>query len=92
MPDGQHQASRTDERDASFRQVACDRCGAMVLAAKFSPQHTSVQWSQLSVRACTEFSAQVARGQQTALIEGCASLRASIGRAAAAGRLGVSPP
>jgi hypothetical protein len=92
MPDGQHPASRPDERDASFRQVACDRCGAMVLAAKFSPRHTSVQWSQLSVRACAEFSAQVAQGQQTALIEGCASLRDSIGRAALAGRLGASPP
>ena len=92
MPDGQHPASRPDERDASFRQVACDRCGAMVLAAKFSPRHTSVQWTRAATAACAEFSARVAAGERSALIDTCASLRDSIGRAALAGRLGGSPP
>jgi hypothetical protein len=89
---GQHLASRPDERQARFRQVDCDRCGATVLVAKFSPQHTSVQWSQASVRACGEFSAKVAAGEQSALINSCASLRDSIDRAVAGGRLEVSPP
>jgi hypothetical protein len=96
MSDGPHLASRPDERadgrDAGFRPVGCDRCGATVLAAKFSPLHTSVQWSPASVRACAEFSARVAAGEQTALIDTCASLRDSIDRAAAQGRLQVSPP
>jgi hypothetical protein len=34
-----------DERRAAFCPVECGRCGAGVLAAKFSPQHTTVQWS-----------------------------------------------
>jgi hypothetical protein len=92
MSDGQHLASRADERDASFRPLQCGRCGAAVLVAKFSPQHTSVQWSQPSVRACAEFSARVAAGEQTALIDGCGSLRDAIDRATASGRLEVSPP
>jgi hypothetical protein len=92
MADGQHLASRPDERDASFRHLTCDRCGAAVLVAKFSPQHTSVQWSQPSVRACPEFSARVTAGEQTALIDSCASLRDSIDRALLQGSLKVSPP
>jgi hypothetical protein len=82
----------TDERLARFGQVGCDRCAAVVLAAKFSPQHTSVQWSPASVRACAEFRARVAAGEQTARIEGCASLRDSIDGAVRRGRLEVSPP
>ena len=63
-----------------------------MLVVKFSQQHTSMQWSPASVRACAEFSARAATGEQTALIEGCASLRESVDRAVAAGRLEVSPP
>ena len=97
MPDGQHLATGqvpapADEREAGFRPVECERCGALALVAKFSPQHTSVQWSLESVRACAEFSARVVAGEQTALIEGCASLRASIDRAVLQGRLDVCPP
>ena len=50
-------AGPRDERQAAFCPVECGRCGAGVLAAKFSPQHTSVQWSAEAVRACAEFSA-----------------------------------
>jgi hypothetical protein len=78
-----------DERHASACPVECARCGAAVLAAKFSPQHTSVQWSAAAVRACQEFGAA---GRPSALVEGCASLRDSIDAAVAAGRLEVSPP
>ena len=39
------------------------------------------------MRACAEFSARVAAGEQTALIDTCASLRASIDRAVFLGRL-----
>jgi len=83
---------RDDERSGVPRRVACERCAAAVLVTKFSPQHTSVQWDQQSVRACAEFSARAAAGEQTALIDTCASLRASIDRAVFLGRLMVSPP
>jgi hypothetical protein len=73
-------------------RVECGRCGAAVLAVKFSPQHTSVQWSAAAVRACWEFSAASASGRPSALIEGCGSLRDSIDAAVAAGRLEVAPP
>ena len=78
-----------DERHAALGQVECARCGAAVLAAKFSPQHTSVQWSAAAVRACAEFGALEG---PSALVAGCGSLRDSIDAAVAAGRLEVSPP
>ena len=78
-----------DERYAAFCPVECGRCGAGVLAGKFSPQHTAVQWNAASVAACAEFSASV---RPSALVEGCGSLRDSIDAAVAAGRLEVSPP
>jgi hypothetical protein len=81
-----------DERHAGFRRVECDRCAAAVLVVKFSRQHTSVQWSPASVRACAEFTARAAAGEQSALIDTCASLRESIDRAVTQGRLEVSPP
>jgi len=81
-----------DERRAAFCPVECERCGAAVLAAKFSPQHTSVQWNAAAVGACSEFAAAAALGRPSALVEGCGSLRDSIDAAVAAGRLEVSPP
>jgi hypothetical protein len=81
-----------DERQAASCVVECGRCGAAVLAAKFSPQHTSVQWTAAAVQACGEFSAAAVLGRPSALVEGCGSLRDSIDAAVAAGRLGVSPP
>ena len=81
-----------DERHGAFCLVECGRCGAGVLAAKFSPQHTSVQWSAEAVRACSEFSAAVSLGRPSALVQGCGSLRDSIDAAVTAGRLEVSPP
>jgi hypothetical protein len=81
-----------DERRPVAREVQCARCAAVVLAAKFSPQQTSLQWTADAVRACTEFAAQVAAGQPTALIDSCASLRASIEAAVRDGRLPVVSP
>ena len=81
-----------DERYGAFCPVECGRCGAGVLAAKFSPQHTSVQWSAAAVQACFEFAAAAALGRPSALVEGCGRLRDSIDDAVAAGRLEVSPP
>ena len=82
----------TDERHAALRQVACERCGAVVDVAKFSPQHTSVQWSADSVRACAEFRERAAAGERSEVVIGCASLRASIDRAVRDGLLEVRSP
>jgi len=81
-----------DERHAAMRPVACARCGASVRVTKFSPQHTSVQWTASAVAACAEFRAHSSIGTRSALIEGCASLRDSIDAAVASGRLAVGPP
>ena len=86
------QAGGSDERHPGYRWVGCDRCGAAVKVAKFSPQHTIVQWNPESVRACAEFAAGTADGKPSALIEGCASLRDSIERAVSEGELVVAPP
>ena len=86
------QAGGSDERRTGYRWVGCDRCGAAVQVAKFSPQHTVVQWNPESVRSCAEFTAGAAEGRPSALIEGCTSIRDSIERAVAEGSLEVSPP
>jgi len=84
--------ARPDERRSRYCPVECGACGAVVLAAKFSMQHTSVQWDAAAVRQCTEFARRAAVGEQTALIERCNAMRASIAAAAVEGRLPVSPP
>ena len=87
-----HQGGWPDERHADYQRIECERCAAAVEVAKFSAQQTSVQWSPGSVRACAEFSARAAAGEQTALIDTCASLRDSIEEAVRDGRLEISPP
>ena len=85
-------AARPDERRSRYCEVGCRQCGAVVLAAKFSSQHTSVQWDAAAVRQCTEFARRTLAGEQTPLIERCDAMRASIEIAALDGRLPVSPP
>jgi len=85
-------AGRPDERNSEYRQVMCADCGAVVLAAKFSIQHTSVQWDAAALRRCTEFARRVAAGEQTPLIERCEAMRASIEAAARQGQVPVAPP
>lgn len=81
-----------DERCGLTRTITCDKCAAAVQVTKYSLQHTSVQWDLDAVAACAEFRARVANGEQTALIDTCASLRTSIDRAVFLGRLIISPP
>jgi hypothetical protein len=85
-------AARLDERQSRYCPVECAECGAVVLAAKFSVQHTSVQWDAAAVRQCAEFARRAARGEQTPLIERCDAMRASLEEAALEGRLPVAPP
>jgi hypothetical protein len=81
-----------DERRARSQPVRCARCGAVALVAKFSPQHTSVQWTAAAAASCAEFGAGTADAARRALIEGCGALRDSIDAAVASGRLAVAPP
>lgn len=85
-------AARPDERLSQYCPVECAECGAVVLAAKFSVQHTSVQWDAGAVRQCAEFARRAAMGEQIPLIERCVAMRESIEDAALAGRLPVAPP
>jgi hypothetical protein len=89
---GPVESARSDERRSDYRSVRCSDCGAVVMAAKFSIQHTSVQWDAAAVRRCAEFGRRVAEGEQTPLIERCEAMRASIDAAALDGRLPVAPP
>jgi hypothetical protein len=87
----------SDERHATLAEVTCDRCGAMVDVAKFSPQHTSVQWNAGAVRSCAEFCELAASGNggtaaRGSVIRGCASLWESIDQAVRDGRLEVKSP
>ena len=84
--------TRADERYAAPQPVACGRCGAIADVVKFSPQHTSVQWTAEAAGRCAEFRARAAAGTCGALVEGCAALRESIDAMVAAGRLVVAPP
>ncbi len=85
-------AARPDERESRYCPVECAECGAVVLAAKFSSQHTSVQWDAAAVRRCAEFSRRRTAGEQTPLIERCEAMRGSIELAALDGALPVAPP
>jgi len=85
-------AARPDERRSRYCQVQCGECGAVVLAAKFSTQHTSVQWDAAAVSQCAEFARRRLAGELTPLIERCEAMRGSIEIAALDGRLPVSPP
>jgi hypothetical protein len=97
----------TDERHATLREVACERCAAVVKVTKFSPQHTSVQWDATAVTQCAEFTDRAAAVNEAAggaaangaagvvrraRVRGCASLWDSIDRAVADGRLEVQSP
>ena len=85
-------AGRPDERQSRYCPVECRECGAVVLAAKFSSQHTSVQWDAAAVRQCAEFARRRTAGEPTPLIERCEAMRDSIEFAALDGRLPVAPP
>lgn len=89
---GNGRVARSDPRFEGVRPVCCAACGATVLVAKFSAQHTSVQWSPAAMRSCLEFGVLTAAGEQTALAEGCGRLRSSIDAAVRSGRLTVGPP
>ena len=90
----------SDERHAALREVACERCAAVVWATKFSPQHTSVQWNSDAAAKCAEFAeyadsraGNADRADRARVpLRTCASLWATIDRAVREGYLEVKSP
>ncbi|MFD8013387.1 hypothetical protein [Streptomyces sp. NPDC058955] len=72
-----------------MRTVQCLACGNRVLCEKFSPAHTSVQWTADAAVACAEFRDRVGQGAASARIRTCRALRSSIEQAVADGTLEV---
>ncbi|MGM7648871.1 hypothetical protein ACSVDM_28510 [Nocardia sp. JW2] len=70
-----------------MQPIQCATCGNRVLAEKFSPSHTSVQWLDDAESACPEFARRAALGEPSSWIPTCPALRDSIDRAVAAGEL-----
>lgn len=77
-----------------MRPVECATCGNQVLCEKFSPAHTSVQWTADAAVVCAEFrdrvSEGVSEGVTSARIRTCRALRSSIDRAVEDGTLEVA--
>ncbi|MFD7323504.1 hypothetical protein ACFV9D_20795 [Streptomyces sp. NPDC059875] len=73
-----------------MRPVECGTCGNKVLCEKFSPAHTSVQWSGPSAAVCPTIGARVAAGEPAGRVRACAELRRSIEAAVASGALEVT--
>jgi hypothetical protein len=67
-----------------MEEITCRSCGTCVRVEKFSPQHTSVQWSAVAVAACAEFAATSAR------VRTCVALRDSIDAAVTGGLIDVT--
>ncbi|MFI8257468.1 hypothetical protein [Streptomyces filamentosus] len=73
-----------------MRPVECAACGNQVLCEKFSPAHTSVQWTAEAAVSCAEFRDRAGGGGgTTARMRTCRALRSSIDRAVADGTLEV---
>ncbi|WP_278265632.1 hypothetical protein [Nocardia sp. AG03] len=70
-----------------MQPVQCATCGNKVLAEKFSPSHTSVQWLDDAESACPEFARRAALGEPSGSIPTCPALRDSIENAVRAGTL-----
>ncbi|MER5712685.1 MULTISPECIES: hypothetical protein [Streptomyces] len=73
-----------------MRPVECATCGNRVLCEKFSPAHTSVQWTADAAVVCAEFRDRVSEGATSARIRTCRALRSSIDRAVEDGTLEVA--
>ena len=46
-----------------MQSLACHSCDARVLVAKYSPAHTSIQWSDEARQSCREIAAAAAAGR-----------------------------
>lgn len=70
-----------------MQELTCGTCRTTVLAEKFSPSHTSIQWLEDAAHACPEFARIIAAGENVSAIPTCPALRETIEEAARNGRL-----
>jgi hypothetical protein len=70
---------------ARLVDVICGTCGVIAQVKKNSEQHTAIQWTPGSVRACPEFAEQASRPGGRAVYAPCPRLAESIDAAVAAG-------
>jgi hypothetical protein len=80
---------RAEFLSAGLRPHTCSSCGTPVLVKKNSRKHTSIQWTMDAAAGCPVFAEQARAGANTALLDTCESLSASIAVAARQGEFGV---
>ncbi len=77
-----------------MQPITCSQCGTTVLAEKYSPQHTSVQWLEDSEAACPRLreaaSGGPGAGQRGTTDRICPALHATIDQAVHDGTLKIS--
>jgi hypothetical protein len=59
-------------------EIECRACHARVMVKKYSPHHTSVQWTSAARDNCPEFKAIRAEGGNPAMLPTCPRMSASI--------------
>lgn len=82
-------AERTEFLSGGLREHTCSSCGTCVLVKKNSWKHTSIQWTSDAAKSCPVFAAQAEAHGNTALLDTCEKLTASIAKAASEGAFGV---
>jgi hypothetical protein len=83
-------AELTEFLTGGLRPVGCRACGTRVLVKKNSTQHTSIQWTSNAASSCPVFAAEASAGANTALLDTCEQLGASIESAVREGHLKVA--
>jgi hypothetical protein len=81
-------AERTEFLSGGLRPHACASCGTRVLVKKNSWKHTSIQWTTDAASSCPLFTAHAAAGGNTALLDTCEQLTASIAASVREGEFG----
>ena len=64
-----------------MQSLACHTCGARVLVAKYSPAHTSIQWSDEARQSCRE----IATARPGAYVMRCEALDRTVDEAVSDG-------
>lgn len=77
--------------ERGLQPVQCQRCDLRVRVKKHSPQHTSVQWPHGGTEDCAEFVERSREGHDSARLDGCPDLQASIEREYRDGTLRQEP-
>lgn len=71
-----------------MKSLACQTCDARVSVAKYSPAHTSIQWSAEAFQTCQEMAAAQAVG--TGFLLRCEALDRAIDEAVAKGEINMT--